>query len=532
MRFCLLPVSIYVLLACRHLALPGIFDDESLVGHFSLEIIRAVLSGKLLDVPTGIHPYHGILPSIASLPLIAVLPYLPVTALRLTFVVAGALTLVLFYRLAYQLIGRWQEALLAAGLLATSPSFVIGMRIGAYAGGLLLPIEVASLYWLSLWLESGDGAHLALSLFFLGLGLSCGAQFVFSFAATAGVLAYHLSSRGAPKLAPRTIAVGTGALLAGAAPIAIHVFVHFQNAAFFVRGRIAAEGSFFQLIHWPAQFERFRELVDGSAFPGLISGYRVGAELGPCNGIFPWIVGGALLLMGLSMFVRRRDRACPKTLQEGDLLAWQAIFFLASGTFRFAGLPIHIFAWLPLPQLCVAMAVARWRPFAPRWSRAFILAAIAVFGGNLYADAACMAGFDRYLVRTGGEDRFSSAVYDLVDWLKANPAERVLVLSRPVEYSLSFLSGRRIEATGLSFPTDAAPSPSRRTRDNFVGRRSVELVDYVHHWPNEDAPISVMFDEARALGYVCTVARRFNDSASTPVFTVWRCASKERITVR
>ena len=532
MRACLLPVSIYLALACRHLALPGIYDDESLVGHVAQEIVRIVLSGRLLDLPTGIHPYHGIFSSLACLPLILAFPHAPVAALRLTFVLAGAATVVLLYRLAYHVVGRWQEALLAACLLAISPSFIIGMRIGAYAGGLQLPIEVASLYCLSLWLESGAGVHLALSMFLLGLGLSCSAQFVFSFAATAVLIACHLSIR-SPRERARAILPGLGALFLGAANIIFHVGVGFRHFESFLRQRIAAEGSFFQPIEWSFQLARFRDLADGSAFPGRISEYRGAPDLGPRNPFFPWIVVAALFFLALSAVARRRDeREFPKALREGDLLAWQAVYFLTSGTFRFARLPIHIFAWLPLPQLCVALALSRWKPRAPRRSRAFFLAAAALLGANLFADAACLAGFDGYLARTGGQDRFSSAVYDLVAWLEAGRAEKVLVFSRPLQNNLWYLSRGRIDAVASYYPTGAdAPRARRIGREAVAGRRRVDLVEYVIRQPGEDASAAVFLDEAAALGYSCA-ERRFADRESTPVFTAWRCAPRALASAR
>ena len=514
--------AVYTLLACPYLHLPGFHDDEALIGRYALELSRALGTLDIRAVPTGIFPYHGIFQSVFCLPFVA-WPQPPnVLSLRAAFVLAGAATVALTYLLGRRWLKWRSSATLGALLLAVSPSFLMGTRIGAYTGSLLLLFSTAALYLLSLaWQDRNLRAYFG-ACFLLGLGMSTLSYFVFVLAAAAPwVLGTGICGRLGPGRRPA--ALGALFFSLGALPLLCHVFLGWELFLATAAAHVPAPAPGFP-VGLAAKAQPFRELLEGTAFLEILTRGFDPERRYFGNPLFPLMAGASAAVLGARCTTAMRNGNWAAVRGETALLSITLTFGLACLAFPLKKVnPEYFFSWLPFPQLCVAAAADL---LAQR--RILYYALTPLLALNLIFDGLVSAQFYRYLKRTGGTDQVTEQIVPLARWLAAEDVRNPVTLTWGLSSNLMFLGRLRIK-----------PVSARRIAEGVEGKESLEdrvahgepvyfverVLTYVNH-PQEDMTLGEFRKGVLALpGYSCAEARLFHDRSGMLVLRVWRCAT-------
>ncbi|MEZ4771147.1 MAG: glycosyltransferase family 39 protein [Caldilineales bacterium] len=178
-------VAVYLLLALPQLNLPGLHYDEAReAGLNALEMLRrqdvqafrsaGVQIGPIF-LPIMVQDYIGAINVYLALPFIVALGA-TATALRLLAVLAGLATLLLAWRLGNELgelAGNAQSwtGVIAALLLAFSPSFLFWSRQGIFVTNIVVTLAVATVWAAVRWQRTRRAGWLYTAAFLAGLGL-------------------------------------------------------------------------------------------------------------------------------------------------------------------------------------------------------------------------------------------------------------------------------------------------------------------------------------------------------------------------
>lgn len=516
-----IPVALYLIPACAFLRLPGLYDDEAIVGRYALEIFRALTTADIGALPTGIHPYHGIVSSVLALPFLSLYTFSPVIALRICFVFWGALTVFLLYKVSLRLFEDKRSAVLCACLLATSPSFIMGTRLGAYSGSVLIFISMLAFYGLLSYLKTKKPSQWYLCMAMLGLGMSTFAYFIFPLVSI-GVLALLYSAFGEGKHRRGVIWKGALFFFAGCCPLLLHIFLNPDDFWSLMSLRLAENASWQHwnpFLHW----SRFVALFNGTAFLKIVANdYSSRTYFG--NSLFPGLVAISLLILAAFSAQDLRNRNWKGSL-AGTLLIWLGIFFLSSLLLPAANSYHHIFPILPFPQLCVAAAAWRLLRGIQRPSRVVVLGIIAAVSMNFVFDVMVMTQYYRQMTRTGGQDRFSERITDLTEWLIEESVLHPVVLTWGLANNLRYLSGLRIKPVELWEIRDAE-GYRKWSRENLKQRQPVWLVEYANH-AFAGEPLGPLQREIfREADYSCREAKRLHDRTGLLVLRAWECLSE------
>ena len=263
---------------------------------------------------------------------------------------------------------------------------------------------------------------------------------------------------------------------------------------------------------------------------GRPEGKAPGAFLGlwpiDAAGILFWVAGaGLIVLLGLDPRPAPRQRATVAALALVGLL-------VAQSTVTVSGLwSTHLVIVMPLPQLIIgafAVELTRWvgvSGWVPIEGRARLalrsLPALILILPALLLEIAVTYAYHRDLSRTGGATTFSSAIYDLSDYLEWEQAgNRVVAMDWGFRRPLQLLSNERvtpIEGYGLS----ATPP------DEFYHTLREWLQDpstvYLFHTRDATAyPRHEDFlEQARVAGKRAELVRTFYQRDGIPIYEVY-----------
>src|SRR5574341_2109181 len=191
-----IPLALYFALALPQLTLPGLHNDEAAEAGLQAE---QILSGQPITafrdagIPIGgrtlplmVQDYIGAFNVYFALPFFAALGP-TVAALRLYGVLVGAITLTLTFGFLSQFVSA-RAGLIAASLLAISPSFIFWQRQGVFVASLTATFTVASLWAGAIWSRAGGWKWAALLGLLCGAGLYAKLLFVWIIGGMAGAL--------------------------------------------------------------------------------------------------------------------------------------------------------------------------------------------------------------------------------------------------------------------------------------------------------------------------------------------------------
>ncbi|HIC88805.1 MAG TPA: phospholipid carrier-dependent glycosyltransferase, partial [Anaerolineae bacterium] len=182
-------------LSLYQISLPGLhYDEAKEAGVNAMQLLQsqpvtafrgAVLRIGSLQLPLMVQDYIGALNVYLAIPFLA-LGGINVPALRLLPILTSALTLVLVYVFAREMMGQITAAVVAM-LLAINPSFVFWSREGIFVTNITATLAVGSLLALRHWYCSRRSGWFYLTAFLWGLGLWAKLLFIWVIGATVGI---------------------------------------------------------------------------------------------------------------------------------------------------------------------------------------------------------------------------------------------------------------------------------------------------------------------------------------------------------
>ena len=416
-RSLLLVVGVLALLVMgfggRRLEEPGLYYDEVIQATPASEFLRE--GGEPLGIPGArntwlfggwfplmTQPYMGALKSQLLIPSFAAFGASRET-LRLTTLAWSCVGLLLVTLWAREVYGL-RVALAMAALLAFDPGFFFAGRHDWGSTSLSLMCRGGGLWLAMLGWRRDSAARLAAGGVLLGLGIFNKIDFV-PFLAGCGLallVAAPPATLAAARERPARIGAFAAGLVLGVAPLLLTLDGVFSATEAMFRStqlrpddlgekifawRTLLDGSYFhRLMLAGGSFDRLREVSDAASSP------------------FGWIFAAAWAGLAARTALHWR-RGAPDRPSLFALLATLVTLLLLLATPRAARIH-HVLNVQPLPQLVVALALARLAAWSPGGRALAVAALAAALLGGLRVDARV---FDT-LRETGGSGRWSGAL--------------------------------------------------------------------------------------------------------------------------
>jgi 4-amino-4-deoxy-L-arabinose transferase-like glycosyltransferase len=489
---------LFLLLGLALIPYPGIQTDEPF---FAVPIYEPPVTDYSISVfhhyiPLMIFPYTGTLKSLLYWPILRAFGPNP-WSLRVPVVLAGAVTIVLFFTLAKRMAGA-PAALIASLLLAADPSFLLTNTFdwGPVAIEHLLLVTGCLLIALQ-WP--------ALGFFCFGLALWNKAVFVWALAglAAGAAIAYWPEVR--RHLADRRMALRcTLALLTGALPLIVYNF-HAPNATMRSNVHLSTEEFGVKLVS-------FKQTVEGSALFGFIAAPESEPLPKPTRSVSLWIrdhlgayhsslFGYSLLFALLAAPLSWRS---PARRAAVFAIAFSLVAFLAMAFTRYTGFAHHIVLLWPMPQLLVGLAAAALRP---RWL------GVAIATVLILANLLVINQYFAQLERNGAYGFFTDALYPLSDFI-SDSEDTIYLVDWGVWGNLNFLHQGRLHLQ----PAWPVPARSQADIEKMLSNPHSLFLDHVQsreYYQGSGARLDAV---ARSAGYEKHLIRTIDDSNGRPIF--------------
>jgi hypothetical protein len=527
---------LYLILTGYQLGLPGIhYDEAKEAGVNAVELLRGDPStpfrSAALDLfgrqfPLMVQDYIGALNVYLALPALA-LSGVGVPNLRVIAVLAGLAVL----PLAALVVSAWQGfvqprqdesgslrwgGVVAAWLLATSPSFVFWSRQGIFVTNLMQPFSLLAIWFSLRWLAKGQRRDLWWAMVAAGLALYAKLLALWVIAPWLLLLAIlwlqAYRQQRAPQLDALTVAIAiilfllpltplllfnvqTGGTLQALLSNAGQSYYGVDNLAFWRNGSV-------RLAQWA-------QSLRGDHF------WYLGGVYG--NSLAPWLVAGGVVA---GLVAAWRQMIVPLALL---LMAVLLSCFTISDLFI-----THYALLQPLTVMVAALGMglawqrwllAQWKQ--GHWLRWGPLLLVALW---FVLDLRATLLYHQTLSNSGGLADHSDASYHLAYHLRYNGMGAPITLDWGMDAPVRFLSEntvRPIEIFGYESP--AAPD------DAFVARLEPFLDNpnnvYLLHAPEQTVFAGrreVFLAEVAARGQVATLERTFAQRDGTPLYELWR----------
>lgn len=500
------------------------------------------------DLPVMISDYQGVTSAYSVIPFFKLLG-IGVVAVRTLTIAFGALAIALTYLLGRRL-GGVGTGLMAALLLATSPSFIFWSRVGVYVVIQVVPLALGAVLAFLRWRSSGWRGWLVLAGLFAGLGLATKLLFLWfivgvaAAAAAVWLVEWRWPAKHGDQPAPRasirahlardvsfTALDVTSALfgfLAGAAPFLYYNAV--SGGTFLVlRANLfrtdKGANNLAIVDNLLTQAGAFRVLLQGSYF-WFLGGVFANNLMLPA-----FFLSALTLLIGVALVPQyRRYRAAVVFV----LVLLVAIF--GQSAFTLSGLePTHLLIMLPLPQLVIAGAITMCADLAGRWLAGIIAAPAARIGRLAVAavlvlplatvDLRTDQRYHQVLAETGGKSSFSAAIYDLAAFLDRFGYTRPYALDWGMKYNVELLTLGRVHPQEIYGQSSAPPPDFVATLDALF--RDPQAVFIAHRDDGPGIPtaypgrVAVFKQLAASQGKVVVPLKVINESGGAPLFYVY-----------
>jgi hypothetical protein len=521
-----------VLAGCALIPYAGIQMDEALFAGPYYQSVPREFRIRLFhhDIPLMVMTYIGTLKTLVYWPLIAIFrsgfeanPLHAAWVFRLPTVLAGAITVCIFFYLAERSAGRL-TAVIAALLLASDPTFLLTNTFDWGPVALEHLLLVTGCLFLVKYAQDGAKRDLPLGFFFLGLALWNKAVFVWALAglicAVVSVFGRELSKM----MTRRHLGLAAAGFLLGSLPFVIYNG-HRRAETFRSTAHLEPRGA-------PAKFIHVRGALGGYGLFGYMVSeeftdnpkppvsWRGRAAVFIRDHLGEHRAGGmeyaaALSLLAVPLWWRSRAaRFC----LVFTAVAW---FFMAST--RDAGASLHhtVLLW-PFPQLFVGVAIA-----ALRWKWLAAAIAIVLVAMNLLVVNQYVAQFER----NGADGPFTDAIYPLSAALSDVPGQTIYVLDWGIQFPLDVLHNGHLHMISGHDPF-MADNPS----DWALGAASRMFRDraglFIAHTGKREnfAGVRQRFDQAAAAaGCHEDPVETIPDSNGRPVFEIFKVACDARV---
>jgi hypothetical protein len=523
-------VALYVVLASRFTADPGLYTDEVISQVTALNFAKGPLASDAVfgygpDLRLGEHVmpvmlfrYFGSLKSIAFTPVAALADMTPESVRYFTIGVA-ALGLIATFAWVARLFQDHVVAAVALVLLAVDPAYVFFGRVDTGPTAIALLLKALAGWLLLRWWDEGDTRSLAIGSFALGLGVYDKANFGWVLVAY-GVAALAIAGRRLwQRLDGLTIAIAAGAFLVGSLPLVVY---NLWSPLATIRGPGGPlpERSGWFLSQLVNRFDTLTGLLDGSAIGDL-----VGVDLPRSYGVLPFVfllaalaICMQLALAGLSS---RRRRAAAFVL-----VAAATTLVLLAGT-RTSFRSWHVLLVYPLPHVMLAYVIVtggRWVRSRQRAStRAVAAAATVLLTAACAAPAAVTtAGMLDALQDSSGV--WSDRIYSLERYLDRGPAPApVVVADWGLGQQLVLLSQGHLPVSDLNYALAGGAEGSRRLAPHLRDPRTRYVLHSTRFTQFPKARRRFLLT-VRRHGSRLVLARRFADGEGRPLYEVFYVA--------
>ena len=428
-----LPAACIFFFLAGHAFLPllGIEDDESLfvdaIFHPRAELYSLRLGHS--HVPIMLMTYLGALKSIIYGPILRLLGT-GIRVLREPMLLVGVASLYLFYCLLRKVAGV-RAACIGCGLLAVDSMYLLTICFDWGPVALQHLLLIGGVLLVAGFFQDGSGWKLAAGGFLVGLALwdKALAVWLLSGLGIAAILTFPRQIFGA--FTRRNLAVAAGGFLLGALPLLIYNAGH----------------------HWVTFSGNFRR----DTTPGAITGkFRMLVDTGHGDGLFGWMTDedwqtpaphapqGVLatasarisavaghprrhllvyaFVLALLLAPLARGTALRTILLA--LIAMALAWIQMAITANTGGSVHHTILLWPLPQVVIAVSFAA---SSRRLGRAGIPAVVVALAAMMISGALVINEYYTVMLRDGGAQSWTDAIYPLASYVKNTPAKAAVV---------------------------------------------------------------------------------------------------------
>lgn len=510
---------LFILLGATLLPFAGVQEDEALFGVPLYLYKQKELCVRILhrSIPLMVMTYVGTLKTLLY-SIIFPIWHVNVWSIRLPMVLAGALTVFVFYKFTSRAAGAF-AGLAAAFFLASDPTFLVTNTFdwGPVALGHLL--VVTGCFFLLRFAQNSKMRDLAQGFFFLGLGLWNKALMFWVLAGLlCGAMVFWPELR--RMLTRRTVLVAMAGFVLGALPFVVFN-VHERNATIGENAHL--ETAPISLIV-KGKLGMVQAAMNGSGLFGFITAPDWADHPHPPRTrrgeLAEWIRGrlGVHQTSGFDFAFLLALAAVPWWWRSRA--AWFALIFMTvtwtvMALTRGAGGAIHhsVLLW-PFPQFFVAVVLSRLP-----WRRVAMAAAVILVAMNLLVVNEYVAEFDR----NGAAGNFTDALWRLSDTLPEN-GQPVYVTDWGIDNTIAMLhEGRLVVRSALGLFEPAKPSESDwQFIQRIMNDPDAIFVGHVDARETMKGVNDHVDRAARSLGRKKEMIQVIDDSNGRPVFEVFR----------
>lgn len=489
-------VLLYLVLSSRELLLPGLNFDEAFLASAAIDMVLKKPIAYLFPadimarhIPLMATEHYAALVSYLLWPFFAIFG-ISVFSLRVAPLVFGAATLVCTYLLTAKLFDR-RTGIITALFLATGPNYILTSRFGNFFLTYALFFSTLGMLVLYGWYTSGRRAYLALGAFLLGLAVSSAvwsSVLVIALASIGILLGKAVFRRPGSRLGPLPlICIACAAFCAG---IGLFLWANFFNASTrFITVKTVIErfhGTPFgidnlqYLKNLGIRCANVFKLVSQRTAIKEVLDYNTG------NNFFAALFFASTAFL-VFMLLRGRSHFAKKRLFF--ILSLLAVMLLASPFTLTRLTSTHLIIMVPYIEIICAVGLVEYLEMSKRgvfrsFSRLVVaLSILATVGINFFILS------DFYWRLCGPQVRadWSTSIYELSDWLKAERPPRVISLTWGFSRNLYFLSrGSTYVHSLISVPQ--TPEEEQALNDCFAsfmkGKESVYLANVLWDDPN------------------------------------------------
>jgi 4-amino-4-deoxy-L-arabinose transferase-like glycosyltransferase len=439
-------------------------------------------------------PYVGALDGwLMAIP-VSLFGYSPLTP-RLVNTFAGWLLLVVAYLFARHF-GGWKAGAAAVALLLADLEFLL--HVPTHYGPFLLQCACGALvwFWLDRWLAGGEPKHFYAACFFAGFAFQEKLTFVWTLAL---ITVLFLAFRGGEvlrRLTARTFALGMIVFVAAMLPVLIYV----AGRPDVVFGYGQSTG---HTVTWDVVTERVR------MFWATLAGQEMMLQqLGTVDitriSLLPILAAGGLTI---ALFLRKRDAVMLLLFPLGLLLL--QIPFAEGGRLH------HYLLAYPLLQTGIALAFTA----RPRLLLPLALGIGITFGSTVMN----LWWYSNQVARTGGAGHWSSAIYDVADWIEKQPPHSYFSTTWGFSRPLNFLNGGRVPIHDRYYAlrNEQINGDDREDLSIQLARRdALWLTSAIY--PEYAAIQRRLFGQAQQQGRTPRLVREFREANGKPIYWVYR----------
>lgn len=426
--------------------------------------------------------YEGTVSTYALIPFFVLLGA-TVEAIRIYGIAMVISTTVFTYLFAKEMFGD-KVGLTSAALFALTPSVILLGKIPSTVNFVMCPLAVAGLYFLIKWKKGGSPSHAILGFVMIGFGIST--KVTFWWIPLVLVVSLFLFR---PKLrwTVRNIILSSVSIAGGASIFLIYLAKYYYWFIPFLFSRVVStptgSTNFTFISNLVERIGNLNELLSGDSFSWTGGTHS--------NLVFAYFFVISLVVI-IAVSIKRRDSYAKRSV----FLVFVILFILVISTVTISDrnfwqiilLFPHIQIIMALFIILVSKQISRVLGRNITLNLLIVIISAFLIAGNIIT----ISSYEQDLKVTGGVDQFSSKIYSLVDYLKENKFNNIVVLDWGFTRQIYFLSdGKIIPKENVVYPGENFDVFVKNLEDSIKNPDTI----YVKYY--KDAPVNGTSDELK-----------------------------------